>query len=64
MSEVTKMSLDVELATFNPALHRFHKIPVVIYTGERQRLDAENQVKEKKEKDGFDSKPKHVECAR
>lgn len=57
MAEVTKMSLDVELATFNPALHRYHKIPVVIYTGERQRLDAENQVKEKKEKDGFDSKP-------
>lgn len=57
MAEVTKMSLDIELATFNPALHRFHKIPVVIYTGERQRLDAENLVKEKKEKDGFDSKP-------
>lgn len=57
MAEVTKMSLDIELATFNPALHRFHKIPVLIYTGERQRLDAENQVKEKKEKDGFDSKP-------
>jgi len=57
MTEAKKMSLDIELASFNPALHRFHKIPVVIYTGERQRLDAENQIKEKKEKDGFDSKP-------
>jgi len=55
IAEATKMSLDVELATFNPAIHRYHKIPVVIYTGERQRLDAENQVKEKKEEDGFET---------
>ena len=55
MDEVNKMSLDIELATFNPAIHRFHKIPVIIYTNESAKMGADNSVKEKKEKDGFET---------
>jgi len=54
LDEVKKMSLDIELATFNPAIHRFHKIPVLIYTNEQDRMGVDTLVKEKKLEDGFD----------
>jgi hypothetical protein len=54
MDEVKKMSLDIELNVFNPAIHRYHKLPVIIYNNEQGKVGADKVVKEKKEKDGFD----------
>jgi hypothetical protein len=54
MDEVKKMSLDIELNMFNPAIHRYHKLPVIIYNNEQGKVGADKVVKEKKEKDGFD----------
>ncbi len=58
MDEVKKMSLDIELETFNPAIHRYHKIPVVIYTNEQDKIIADKTVKDLKEGNGFDTTQK------
>lgn len=58
MDEVKKMSLDIELETFNPAVHRYHKIPVVIYTNEQDRIVADKIIKDLKENSGFDTTKK------
>lgn len=55
IDEVKKMSLDIELSTFNPAIHRYHKIPVFIYTNNTDIMKADQLVKDKKAKDGFDA---------
>lgn len=55
MDEVKKMSLDIELLTFNPAIHRYHKIPIVIYTNNRDIMKADQILKDKKTKDGFEA---------
>jgi hypothetical protein len=55
MDEVKKMSLDIELATFNPAIHRYHKIPVFIYTNGTDIMKADKILKDKKTEDGFEA---------
>jgi hypothetical protein len=56
IDEVRKMSLDIELPTFNPAIHKYHKIPVFIYNNDNDRLLAEKQINEAKDKSGFENK--------
>jgi len=58
MDEVKKMSLNIELETFNPAIHRYHKIPVAIYTNEQDRMIADKTVKDLKEERGFNGTQK------
>lgn len=56
IDEVKKMSLDIELPTFNPAIHKYHKIPVFIYNNDIDRMLAEKQINDAKDKGGFESK--------
>lgn len=58
MDEVKKMSLSIELETYNPAIHRYHKIPVVIYTNEQDRILADKTLKDLKDSSGFDTTTK------
>lgn len=55
MDEVKKLSLDIELSSFNPAIHRYQKIPIVIYTNDFDRLKADSVIKTKKEEGGFET---------
>ena len=55
MDEINKMSLEVYLASFNPAIHLFQKLPVVIYTGQQQKLGADKVIKDAKKEKGFDT---------
>jgi hypothetical protein len=55
MDEIKKMSLEVSLASFNPAIHLFQKIPVVIYTGAQEKLGADKVIKDAKKEKGFDT---------
>ena len=55
LDEVKKMSLEVSLSTFNPAIHLFQKIPVVIYTGQQEKLGADKVIKDAKKEKGFDT---------
>lgn len=55
IDEVKKMSLDIELETFNPAIHKYHKIPIVIYTNDIDKMQADQLLKQQKEKGGFET---------
>lgn len=55
MDEIKKMSLDIELQSFNPSLHRYHKIPVFIYTNSTGILQADKIVKDLKDGAGFEA---------
>ena len=57
MDECKKMMLNVSLETFNPAIHRYQRIPIAIYTGDMDRLRADKSLKEKKAKSEFDTDP-------
>jgi len=55
MDECRKMSLEVSLETFNPAIHRYQRIPIAVYTNEMDRLRADKFLKEKKAESEFDT---------
>lgn len=55
IDEIKKMFLEVSLASFNPAIHLFQKLPVVIYTGVQEKLGADKVIKDDKKKKGFDT---------
>ena len=55
IDEIKKMFLEVSLASFNPAIHLFQKIPVAIYTGVQEKLGADKVIKDAKKKKGFDT---------
>jgi len=55
IAEASKMSLDIELTTYNPAIHRYHKIPILIYLEDPDKIAMDNVGKDQKEKDGFDT---------
>ena len=55
LDEVKKMSLEVSLRSFNPAIHLFQKIPVAIYTGSQDKLGADKVIKDAKKEKGFDT---------
>jgi hypothetical protein len=55
LDEVNKMSLEVSLASFNPAIHLYQKLPVIIYTNEQDKLGADKVIKTAKKEKGFDT---------
>ena len=55
IDEIKKMSLEVSLAAFNPAIHLYQKLPVLIYTGHQQKIGADKSVKDAKKEKGFDT---------
>lgn len=55
LEELDKLSLTVELPAFNPSLHRFQKIPVVIFNASNRQIGADKQLKENQSKGGFDT---------
>ena len=55
LDEVKKMSLEVSLRSFNPAIHLYQKIPVAIYTGSQDKLGADKVIKDAKKEKGFDT---------
>jgi len=55
IDEIKKMSLEVSLAAFNPAIHLYQKLPVLIYTGHQQKLGADKVIKDAKKEKGFDT---------
>lgn len=57
LEEIDKLSLNVELPALNPALHRFQKIPVMIFNITSQQTNADSVLKEKKGDKGFDTTP-------
>lgn len=55
LSELNKLKLEVELAAVNPAIYKYQKIPVIIFTeGLEQKLSSD-QVENKKKDEGFDN---------
>jgi hypothetical protein len=55
MTELKKLSLEVELPVFNPAIYRYQKLPVIIFTeGLNQKLGSDD-VENKKSEEGFDN---------
>jgi len=55
MSELGKLKLEVELPVFNPAIYKYQKLPVIIFTeGLNQKLSSD-QVETKKGDEGFDN---------
>lgn len=55
LDEVKKMSLEVSLASFNPAIHLYQKIPVAIYTNQQDKLGADKVIKDAKKEKGFET---------
>ena len=52
LEELDKLQLEVELSSFNPAIHMFQKIPVMIFHRTQNTITADSVVKNaKKEKD-------------
>jgi hypothetical protein len=57
MDEMQKLVLQVELSGFNPAIHRYQKVPVFIFNETQQQIQADKQLKEKKADKDFESSP-------
>jgi hypothetical protein len=55
LDEIKKMSLEVSLASFNPAIHLYQKLPVAIYTNQQDKLGADKVIKDAKKEKGFDT---------
>jgi hypothetical protein len=55
LDEIKKMSLEVSLASFNPAIHLYQKLPIAIYTNEQNKLGADKVIKDAKKEKGFDT---------
>ena len=55
LDEVKKMMLEVSLASFNPAIHLYQKIPVAIYTNQQEKFGADKVIKTAKKEKGFDT---------
>jgi hypothetical protein len=55
LDEVNKMSLEVSMASFNPAIHLYQKLPVAIYTNQQEKLGADKVIKTAKKEKGFET---------
>lgn len=53
LDETKKMSLEIDLETFNPAIYRYQRVPVAMYINETERLQADKFNKENKDKAEF-----------
>ena len=57
LQELDKMMLEVELTTWNPAIYRYQRIPVVIFHQTQDQMTADTSIKVKKEELGFEAAP-------
>ena len=55
MAELSKLSLEVELDSFNPGLYRFQKVPVIIYTDGFAANSMQEGAELVKNSQGFDN---------
>jgi len=55
MAELSKLSLEVELDSFNPGLYRFQKVPVIIYTDGFAANSMQEAAELVKNDQGFDN---------
>lgn len=55
LDELKKMTLEIELATINPAIHRYQKIPIIIFKEHADDIAADKVLKDKKNEQGFDT---------
>ena len=55
MAELSKLSLEVELDSFNPGLYRFQKVPVIIYTDGFAANSMQEGAELVKNNQGFDN---------
>ena len=54
IDELAKMTLEIELDAYNPAIHRYQKIPVTIFHSSEAKIGADRLIKEDKVDKGFD----------
>lgn len=54
LDELGKMTLELELSTYNPAIHRYQKIPIIIFKESPEEIGADKVIKDKKKEQGFD----------
>lgn len=57
MDELKKMVLEVELGGFNPALHKYQKIPIAIFNQVQNQLSADVELKKRKQEKEFETNP-------
>ena len=57
LKELNKMTLEVELSSFNPGIHRYQKIPIIIFKESAEEIGADKVIKDKKAEQGFDTAP-------
>lgn len=55
LDEMNKMKLEIKLATWNPGLHLWQKIPVQILKAGKAQIDSVEGINKKKEDKGFDT---------
>lgn len=62
LEELDKLKLEIELSSWNPAIYRWQKLPVVIFSQIQNQIEADTVVKKKKEELGMDvNKPADLE---
>lgn len=59
MDELYKMTLEVELSAFNPGIHRFQKLPIIIFNQTQAQVNADNALKRAKKDLNFDAAEEH-----
>lgn len=55
LDALNKMTLEVVLTTFNPAIHRYQKLPIIIFKESEEELGADKVIKGRKEEQGFET---------
>lgn len=58
LQELDKLFLEVELSTWNPAIYRYQKLPVAIFSETPEKTEVDAMLKTKKEELGFEAKEK------
>lgn len=58
LEELDKLQLEVELSSFNPAIHKFQRIPVLIFHQTQNTVNADAVIKDAKNKKEFETSDK------
>ena len=59
MEELDKVFLEIELSSWNPAIYRYQKVPVIIYSETSEKTTEDAALKAKKEELGFEANAAH-----
>lgn len=57
LSELDKMTLEIELSSFNPSVYRYQRVPVAIFAQTQSGIAVDKAIKNKKDELGFETKP-------